>query len=136
MDTHRYLLDTNIISNLIRYPGGAVAPHIARVGEDKVCTSIIVAGELRFGAVKKGSTRLSAQLETVLSGLDILPFESPGAQHYATLRAAIERTGAPIGSNDMFIAAHALSLGLILVTGNLREFARVPGLSVENWLDL
>ncbi|UFP95809.1 type II toxin-antitoxin system VapC family toxin [Gloeobacter morelensis] len=134
MNAYRYLLDTNIVSNLIRFPGGSVAANIARIGEAGVCTSIIVASELRFGAAKKGSMRLSAQLETVLSGLDVLPFEFPGDQHYATLRAAIERTGTPIGSNDMFIAAHALYLGLILVTDNLREFARIPGLSVENWL--
>jgi len=73
----RYLLDTNIVSDLVRRPQGRIAEHIRRVGEAQVCTSVIVAAELRYGAAKKGSERLTAQLDAVLEALDILPFETP-----------------------------------------------------------
>jgi tRNA(fMet)-specific endonuclease VapC len=130
----RYLLDTNILSALIRQPSGAVAAHIEKVGEDAVCTSLIVAAELRFGARKKGSRKLVDRVERVLDSLDILALESPADNRYAELRHALERAGTPIGPNDMLIAAHALALGLVLVTDNTREFARVRGLKTENWL--
>jgi len=130
----RYLLDTNIVSELVRNPHGVVTDQIVRVGEESICTSIIVAGELRFGAEKKGSERLTFQLEAVLSAIEILPLEEPVDKQYARLRYHLEKAGTPIGPNDMLIAAHALSLGLTLVSANQREFSRVPGLSVEDWL--
>ncbi len=130
----RYLLDTNIVSALVRDPQGQVARRIARVGEDKVCTSIVVACELRFGAAKKGSARLTEQLEQVLSALPILALEAGADHRYGELRAELERNGEPIGANDMLIAAHALALGLTLVTDNVNEFRRVKGLAVRNWL--
>ncbi|HEY3948409.1 type II toxin-antitoxin system VapC family toxin [Phenylobacterium sp.] len=129
-----YLLDTNILSDLVRNPHGMVAARIAEVGEGAVCASVIVAAELRFGAEKKGSPRLSAQLERVLSAVQILPFEEPADRAYAKLRAELEAAGAPIAGNDMLIAAHALSADCVLVTDNEREFRRVAGLKVENWL--
>ena len=107
----RYLLDTNVVSDLVRNPQGKVAQRIRKVGEARVCTSIIVAAELRYGAAKKGSARLSAQLEAVLSVLEVLPFEPPADAIYASLRAGLEEAGTPIGANDMLIAAHALALG-------------------------
>ena len=134
MAKHRYLLDTNILSNLVRHPQGAVAARIAKEGEKNICTSVVVAGELRYGAVKRGSARLTAQLETILSRLEILPLREPSDQCYAELRAHLEKRGQPIGPNDMLIAAHALALDYIVVTDNVREFSRVPGLRVENWL--
>jgi tRNA(fMet)-specific endonuclease VapC len=111
-----------------------VAQRIRKVGEARVSTSIVVAAELRYGAAKKGSARLSAQLEAVLSVLDVLPFEPPADVMYASLRTSLEQVGTPIGANDMLIAAHALALGCTIVTDNEREFARVRGLSCENWL--
>ena len=132
----RYLLDSNIVSDLVRYPGGRVADHIRKVGEPRVCTSIIVAAELRFGAAKKGSQRLTVQLEIVLGALDVLPFEAPADAAYAEIRARLEQMGQPIGSNDLLIAAHAVSLGHIIVTDNEGEFSRVAGLVCENWLRL
>jgi len=132
----RYLLDTNILSELVRNPTGRIAQRIETVGEEAVCTSLIVSAELRFGAFKKGSKRLSSQLEAVLSALDILPVEEPVDVRYAGLRLALERAGTPIGGNDMLIAAHALALDLTLVSANEREFSRVPGLAVENWLSV
>ena len=129
-----YLLDTNVVSDLVRNPQGAVVEHVRRVGEANVCTSVIVAAELRFGAEKKGSLRLSRQLEAVLGALEVLPFEVPADAVYGEIRARLERAGRPIGGNDLLIAAHALALGLTLVTDNEAEFARVEGLKWENWL--
>lgn len=132
----RYLLDTDTLSDLVRHPQGVVAQRITREGEDSVCTSLIVTCELRFGACKKASARLSTQLETVLAALEIKPFEAPADQRYAELRHHLEQSGTPIGPNAMLIAAQALALGLTVVTGNVREFSRVPGLRVENWLEI
>src|SRR5271155_4975875 len=107
----RYLLDTNIVSDLIRNPNGRVAQRIGEIGEAQVCTSIIVAAELRFGAAKRGSPRLTAQLEAVIGALDVVPFEAPADSVYGRLRASLERAGQPIGGNDLLIAAQAMTLG-------------------------
>lgn len=130
----RYLLDTNILSDLVRHPLGRIAEQIRRVGEAEVCTSIIVAAELRFGAAKRGSPRLTTQLEAVLSVLDVVPFEQPADEAYGVTRAQLEQTGMPIGGNDLLIAAHAKALGFTVVTDNEREFSRIEGLAYENWL--
>lgn len=130
----RYLLDTNIVSDLVRRPQGPVAERIRSVGETRVCTSIIVAAELRFGAEKKGSAPLTAQVDAVLGVLDVLPLEAPVDAVYGALRARLERRGQPIGGNDLLIAAQTLALGHTLVTDNKREFLRIAELPVENWL--
>jgi tRNA(fMet)-specific endonuclease VapC len=130
----RYLLDTNIVSALIRDPQGRITPRIREVGEAQVCTSVIVAAELRYGASKKGSPRLAVQLEAVLSVLEILPFEAPADATYGLLRTRLERAGQPVGGNDLLIAAQALALGLILVTDKENEFGQIEGLACENWL--
>jgi tRNA(fMet)-specific endonuclease VapC len=130
----RYLLDTNIVSDLVRNPQGRAAEHIRRVGEVQVCTSIIVAAELRYGAAKRGSPRLARQLDAVLGVLDILPFEAPADAAYALIRTRLEQTGRPIGGNDLLIAAQAVALGQTIVTDNEGEFARIDGLIRENWL--
>jgi tRNA(fMet)-specific endonuclease VapC len=130
----RYLLDTNIVSDLVRNPQGRVAERIRKIGEAQVCTSIIVAAELRYGAAKKVSSRLTSQLDAVLAALEVLPFEAPADAHYGSLRMLLERAGKPIGANDLLIAAQALALGHTIVTDNEREFARVRGLRLENWL--
>jgi tRNA(fMet)-specific endonuclease VapC len=130
----RHLLDTNIVSDLVRNPQGRVAQHIRKIGEARVCTSIIVAAELRYGAAKKQSARLTTQLEAVLSALEVVPLEAPADSTYGMLRARLERAGRPIGGNDLLIAAQALSLGHTIVTDNEAEFARVKDLPRENWL--
>jgi tRNA(fMet)-specific endonuclease VapC len=130
----RYLLDTNIISELLRNPDGKVAQRIRKVGEPNVCTSIVVAAELRYGIVKKGSLRLTTELEAILDALEILPFEAPADKIYGQIRSQLEKSGRPIGANDLLIAAHAIALGYILVTDNEREFIRAPNLKCENWL--
>ena len=130
-----YLLDTNILSNLIRDPLGRVPRRIAAKGEKTVCTSIVVACELRFGAEKKQSATLQARVEELLSVIDVLALDVDTDVHYADIRAHLEAAGTPVGPNDLLIAAHARSFELILVSANVREFSRVPGLSVENWLE-
>lgn len=130
----RYLLDTNIVSDLVRNPRGRVTQRIRELGEDQICTSIIVAAELRFGAAKKASPRLTIQLEAVLGAIEVLPFEAPADAAYGLLRARLEQVGRPIGGNDLFIAAQAITLGCAIVTDNEREFARIDELPRENWL--
>jgi len=130
----RYLLDTNIVSDLVRNPQGKIAQHIQKIGEEKVCTSIIVAAELRYGATKKGSAQLAAQLEAVLAALEVLALEAPADKAYGEIRAQLEKAGRPIGANDLLIASQALALGYTVVTDNEDEFARVKSLRRENWL--
>lgn len=129
-----YLLDTNILSHLARQPQGPVAARIADVGEENVLTSIIVACELRYRAAKRGSRRLTRQIEAILGAITILPLEAGADRHYAAIRTALERKGTPIGANDMLIAAQARAIEAICVTDNVAEFKRVPALKVENWL--
>ena len=130
----RYLLDTNIVSDLVRHPQGRIMERIREVGEGQVCTSVIVAAELRYGAAKRMSRRLTMQVEAVLGALDVLPFEAPADAVYGLIRARLEQRGAPIGANDLLIAAHTLTLGCALVTDNEAEFARIDELPRENWL--
>jgi tRNA(fMet)-specific endonuclease VapC len=134
MVEQRYLLDTNILSDLVRNPQGRIARKIAKVGEAAVCTSIIVACELRYGAARKGSPQLTAQLEAILAPLEILPLEPDADRHYGAIRALLERNGQIIGPNDLLIAAQALADGLTLATDNVGELKRVPGLKLQNWL--
>ncbi len=135
MADHSYLLDTNILSDLIKHPTGIVARRIATGSEDAVCTSIVVACELRYGAAKKGAPVLSERIGQLLTTIDVLPLEEDADQKYGEIRAALEKAGTPIGANDNMIAAHALSQGLTLVTDNMGEFSRIPGLKLENWLE-
>lgn len=129
------MLDTNVVSNLLRYPKGPVNTRLRQLGEGKSCVSIITAAELLFGARRVGSSRLERDLTAILSVVPPVPFEEPAASAYADIRSTLEARGTPIGPNDLLIAAHAMSLDLTLVTANVREFSRVPGLKVENWLD-
>ena len=131
--TH-YMLDTNIISDLIRNPQGKAAKRIAKVGEDNICTSIIVAAELRYGCAKCGSERLLKAVEDLLDEITVLPLDVPADTEYGGIRAALEAAGKPIGSNDLLIAAHAYATGATIVTANIGEFKRIRGLKVENWL--
>jgi tRNA(fMet)-specific endonuclease VapC len=130
----RYLLDTNIVSDLIRNPQGRVAEHTRKIGEQKVCTSTVVAAELRYGATRKASPRLTNQVEAVLGAMEVLPFEAPADVAYGMIRARLEQGGRPIGGNDLLIGAQAIALGYTLVTDHEKEFARIEGLTWENWL--
>jgi len=131
----KYLLDTNILSALIKQPQSTLAQKIISL-EHTIYTSIIVACELRYGVEKKGSPVLAAKVEALLNEIKILPldYEMVG-YHYAKLRVYLEKQGMIIGANDMLIAAHTLALDMTLITANVGEFKRLPQLHVENWLE-
>jgi tRNA(fMet)-specific endonuclease VapC len=128
------MLDTNIISDLIRNPQGKAAKRIAKAGENTICTSIIVAAELRYGCAKSGSERLLKAIEDLLGEIEVLPFDVPADAEYGGIRSELEAAGRPIGANDLLIAAHAYATGATIVTANANEFKRIRGLNVENWL--
>jgi tRNA(fMet)-specific endonuclease VapC len=128
------MLDTNIVSDLVRNPAGKVAKKIRKVGVDAICISVITAAKLRFGCAKRGLPRLTYAVDQLLGELNSLPFDDPAAIEYAAIRWSLEQAGKPIGPNDLLIAAHARALGMVLVTANAKEFNRVPGLQVDNWL--
>lgn len=132
--TRLYMLDTNIVSELARNPRGEIARRIAAVGPDAVCVSIVTAAELRYGCAKKGSPRLSAQVEAILGAVQVVALDVPADTECGRIRAELEAASRPIGPNDLFIASHARALGAILVAANIGEFERVPALEVENWL--
>lgn len=132
-----YLLDTNIISQLMRDAHSVAAQRYrARLENPHPCrmlTSIVVQCELMYGLTKKPSPRLLVAYNIQMQQLPVLTLDDAVIPHYATLRTHLEQLGTPIGPNDTLIAAHALALGATLVSGD-DEFQRVPGLRVENWL--
>jgi tRNA(fMet)-specific endonuclease VapC len=129
----RYLLDTNIISYLVRDPRGPIASRAAALPSEEIGTSVIVVGEIRFGFARQPSPKLEQQTATILRGLTIEELDASAAEAYGQVRADLQRRGEPIGNNDMWIAAHALALDCTLVSANEREFRRVSRLKVENW---
>lgn len=129
-----YLLDTNIISALARQPQGAVFLKLQEHADSTICTSIVVAAKIEFGLQKGVSSKLREQVQKIMACIQVLPLESPAHQHYGQIRSFLHSTGQIIGPNHLFIAAHARSLDLVLVSDNTREFSRVPDLRLENWL--
>jgi tRNA(fMet)-specific endonuclease VapC len=129
-----FMLDTNIISDLVRNPGGQAAARLAEVGDEDVATSVVVAGELRYGCLKKESARLTERVEAVLREIEVLSLKPEVSAHYGEIRRDLEARGLPIGLNDLWIAAQARSAEAVLVTDDEGEFRRVKGLVVENWL--
>lgn len=129
------LLDTNICIYIINAKPPAVLArfHQYRLGD--IGLSSVVATELAYGVAKSGSARNRQALEMFLAPLEVVPFDEAAVWAYGELRADLERRGQPIGSLDTMIAAHALSLGATLVTNNTREFAKVKGLSLQNWVE-
>jgi tRNA(fMet)-specific endonuclease VapC len=130
----RYLLDTNILSSLIKEPQGPATKRLAQLDAEAICTSIVVACELRYGAAKRGSPILTQRVEALLDSIAVQPLDALADRHYAEIRADLERQGTAIGGNDLLIAAHSRALDLTLVTHNMREFKRVHGLRLEDWL--
>ena len=130
----KYLLDTNIVIYVIkRRPLEVLATFNQHAG--RMAISAITLSELYHGAEK--STRVTQNLEVIeefASLLEVLPYTAKASQHYGAIRAALEKVGQPIGVNDLHIAAHARSEGLVVVTNNTAEFMRVPGLLIENWI--
>lgn len=132
-----YLLDTNIVSHMMREPAGPVTRRFATVAAmdltQSIVTSTVVLCELQFGLQRRPNPRLSAALDRILTAVEVLALNADIASHYAQLRASLEHQGTPIGPNDTLIAAHALAVSATLVTADA-EFSRVPGLTIENWL--
>ena len=136
MTEFRYTLDTNILSSFIRFPEGPAVSRLIDTGVDGVCVSAIVASEFRFGAARRGAERLTRLVEELLQRFPVIPYTADASSVYARIRRDIAVAGRPIGPVDTFIAAHAIALDVTLVTDNTREFARVPELRVENWLEV
>ncbi len=128
----RYMLDTNIVSAIVRDPRGKVFERLLDVGEENAFISIITHGEIWYGVKKNGSEELTQKVSAVTRRLYVAPLQLPTDQRYAEIRLAL-RQGKNIGPNDLWIAAHAVALDTVLVTNNEDEFSRVPGLRVENW---
>jgi tRNA(fMet)-specific endonuclease VapC len=132
----RYLLDTNICIYVIKRRPPQVLARVQRCAVGDLGLSTVTLAELQYGVAKSAfPERNQEALAAFTLPLEILPFDAPAAAAYGPIRATLERQGTPIGAMDLLIAAHAVSLGVILVTNNPREFGRVPGLQVENWVD-
>lgn len=133
-----YLLDTNIVSHFVRASSLELTRSIMESEADSLCISTISAGELLYGLGRLPPSRraqtLRQQLDAVFKAIAVMPLPAEAAGHYGTVRSALEKAGNPIGANDLWIAAHALAQGLTLVTNNTREFKRVKGLKVEDWV--
>jgi tRNA(fMet)-specific endonuclease VapC len=129
-----YLLDTNILTDLIKHPDGPVRKRIAEVGEENICTSIVVACELRFGARKKNAPALRKRIEQLLQTIEVLPLAEDVDRTYAEVRTALEKKGRSIGANDLLIGAHALNERCVWVTHNGSKFAPIAGLKIDDWL--
>lgn len=132
--SRRFLLDTNIVSELVRNPYGRVRMRIDFAGVDNVSVSVITAAELHFGAARSGSPELLSRIATALSLITVEALPVEAAPHYGRARLLLQRRGQPIGANDLWIAAHALATDAVVVTNNVREFVRVDGLTCQNWL--
>ncbi len=131
--TPRYLLDTNICIYIINRRPPEVFRHFDGVAAGQIGISSITHAELDFGVAKSGSRRNRVALDKFLLPLEIMPFDADAARQYGKLRAQLELAGTPIGALDTLIAAHALALGITLITNNTREFERVPKLRLEDW---
>ena len=129
-----YLLDANILSALVREPFGGLGQRIERVGDANLGINAVVEGEVRFGVEKWRSARLRRNVQLILDRLNVIPMGAGVGRAYADIRTSLERAGTPIGTNDLWIAAHALAEDMTLVTANVREFSRVAALRIENWL--
>jgi len=129
----RYLLDTDSVSFALR-GHGEIAARIRSRRPSELCMSAITLAELRFGADRKGSQELHALIDAFAGAVDVAPFDEDAAVEFGRIGSLLAERGSPIGEFDVLIAAHAVSLRCTLVTNNTRHFARVPGLTVENWV--
>lgn len=130
-----WMLDTNICSYILRRHPLSVKARFDEIGADRLGMSSVVLAELYFGAARHPrGERIRAEIDDFAARLAILPWDESAADRYGELRAHLERQGTPIGNMDLMIAAHALSLGAVLVSNNTRHFDKVPGLALENWV--
>lgn len=132
--TARYLLDTNICIYIQRQRPPEVLAHFQKLKSGEAVISVITWGELLYGAEKSQyRSKVLHLLEEFAALVPVMPIPESAGQTYGVIRAALEAKGEPIGNNDLWIAAHAKTSGLVLITNNEREFVRVPGLKVKNW---
>ena len=132
----RYMLDTNICRYVIKHKPESVLRKLKKIKPEDVCISSITYAELAYGVEKSAQPeRNRLALSMMLSSIEIVAFDDSAADEYGEIRAGLERKGTPIGSLDMLIAAHARSLGCTLVTNNTKEFCRVEGLELANWVE-
>jgi tRNA(fMet)-specific endonuclease VapC len=130
----KYLLDTNIVIYVLKRRPKEVL-DIFNANASRMAISSITLSELIYGAEKSLHTDKNLEaVEEFVSHLEVLPYDAKASQHYGQIKAALEKKGQIIGENDIHIAAHAISHGLILVSNNVREFKRVPNLALENWV--
>ena len=131
----RYMLDTNMCSYILKNHPAAVKQKFEEVGAGAICISAIVLAELYYGAARhpKGIV-IRREIDNFVSRLNVIPWDENAADHYGSIRASLEKAGTPVGAMDMLIAAHAKSCAATLVTNNLREFDRIKGLAVVNWI--
>jgi len=131
----RFLLDTNICIYIAKHNPIAVRERFARHDERELAMSVVTYGELCFGAAKSQSRdRALASIELLRSRIEVCHLPAEAGDHYGEIRAVLQRSGQPIGNNDLWISAHARAMDWIVVTNNEAEFKRVPGLRVENWV--
>lgn len=132
----RYLLDTNICSYILKNRPASVKQKFDEVGAEHLCISSVVLAELYYGAARHPkSVIIRKEIDDFVSRLLVVAWDEQSANHYGAIRAALEKVGSPVGAMDMLIAAHARSMGATLITNNLREFERISGLMVQNWVD-
>lgn len=129
-----YLLDTNVVGEIARSPQGDTAARVAALPAEEFGINSFVACEIEYGLAKRESSRLRRQIESILEAIPVYELPADIATYYGRIRVELEKHGTPIGPNDLLIAAHGLASDLTVVTGNEKEFRRVRGLSVENWL--
>ncbi len=132
----RYLLDTNICSYILKNRPASVKQKFDEVGAEHLCISSVVLAELYYGAARHPkSVIIRKEIDDFVSRLVVVAWDEHAANHYGAIRAALEKAGTPVGAMDMLISAHARSMGATLVTNNLREFERINGLLVQNWVE-
>lgn len=133
----RYLLDTNICSYILKNRPASVKVKFDQVGAEHLCISAVVLAELYYGAARHPkSVIIRKEIDDFVSRLVVMPWDEQAANHYGAIRATLEKAGTPIGAMDLLIAAHARSMGATLVTNNQREFERINGLTVQNWVSI
>jgi tRNA(fMet)-specific endonuclease VapC len=130
----RYMLDTNICSYILKNRPQSVKARFDQVGTSALAISTVVLAELYYGAARHPrGIAIRREIGDFVSRLSVIPWDETAANHYGAIRAALEKSGTPLGAMDLMIAAHARSQGATLVSNNIQHFEKVPGLLIENW---
>jgi tRNA(fMet)-specific endonuclease VapC len=133
----RYMLDTDMCSYIIKEHPESVHQRFQKLAMEQLCISVITYAELVYGVERSSSKRVNRPIiEDFARHLDVVDWDTDAADHYGVIRAELEAAGTPIGAMDMMISAHAKSLKAVLVTNNQKQFTKVKGLKIENWISL